>query len=60
MARTRNQAQMDRKEGGCEMVKGVITQKEIAELRKRGLVVHVYPRKKQVCVSGWKYYKLVK
>ena len=35
-----------------------ITIKEIEALIKSGRTVHVYPRKKIVCVDGYKYFKL--
>ena len=35
-----------------------ITAKQIIEAENKGLVVAVYPRKHQVCISGFKYYKI--
>ena len=35
-----------------------ITRKRIEELKKAGHVVHEYPRKKQVCVDGFKYFQI--
>lgn len=35
-----------------------ITQKEVDRLIAGGHVAHVYPRKRIVCVDGFKYYTL--
>ena len=35
-----------------------ISRKEVERLKAAGYNVHVYPRKKLVCVSGFKYYQL--
>ena len=36
----------------------LITRKLMDELEKAGHVVHEYPRKKVVCVDGYKYYRI--
>jgi len=33
-----------------------ITAKQITELKDSGHVVYAYPRKKVICVDGYKYY----
>ena len=35
-----------------------LTAEQIIEKEKKGLAVHVYPRKHIVCISGFKYYKI--
>jgi hypothetical protein len=35
-----------------------ITRAQVDQLRAQGLCVHIYPRKKIVCVNGFKYYRL--
>ena len=35
-----------------------ITMKEVVRLNATGHVAHVYPRKRLVCVDGFKYYQL--
>ena len=37
-----------------------ITQREVDKLLAEKHAVHVYPKKKVVCVDGFKYFKLVK
>lgn len=37
-----------------------ITLTEVEFLLRNNYAAHIYPRKKQVCVNGHKYYRLVK
>ena len=39
--------------------KPTITRQEVTRLQAAGYNVHVYPRKKIVCVNGFKYYRLI-
>jgi hypothetical protein len=38
--------------------KPTISTKEVERLKAAGYAVHIYPRKKLVCVNGFKYYRL--
>ena len=35
-----------------------LTVSEIIKLEKEGGAFHIYPRKLQICVNGFKYYKI--
>lgn len=37
-----------------------ITLAEVEFLLRHNYAAHIYPRKKQVCVNGHKYYRLIK
>ena len=40
------------------MKKDFITAKQIIDIEKSGRFVHVYPRKHDVLIDGFKYYKI--